>query len=139
MDTYKVLLTGGAGLIGSNIAENLVDHPDIDKVVVLDNLYTGSEENISVLLKHPKFSFWKGDIRDFKTCLEASKGMNAVCHQAALGSVPRSIKDPVTTNEVNINGTLNVFYAAKENGIKKFVFASSSSVYGDNPSLPKKE
>ena len=134
-----MLLTGGAGFIGSNIAEDLVEHPDIDKVVVLDNLSTGSEENISVLLKHPKFSFWKGDIRDFKTCLEASKGMNAVCHQAALGSVPRSIKDPQTTNEVNINGTLNVFNAAKENKIKKVVFSSSSSVYGDNPSLPKKE
>jgi len=139
MNKYKVLLTGGAGFIGSNIAEGLVEHSDIDKVVVLDNLSTGSEENISGLFKHPKFSFWKGDIRDFKTCMEASKGMNAVCHQAALGSVPRSIKDPQTTNEVNINGTLNVLNAAKENNIKKLVFASSSSVYGDNTSLPKKE
>lgn len=139
MNKYKILLTGGAGFIGSNIAEGLVEHPDIDKVVVLDNLSTGSEENISGLLKHPKFSFLKGDIRDFKTCMEVSKGMNVVCHQAALGSVPRSITDPQTTNEVNINGTLNVFCAVKENNIKKVVFASSSSVYGDNPSLPKQE
>jgi len=139
MYKYKILLTGGAGFIGSNIAESLVEHPDIDKVVVLDNLSTGSEENISGVLRHPKFSFWKGDIRDFKTCMEASRGMDIVCHQAALGSVPRSIKDPQTTNDVNINGTLNVFYSAKENNIKKIVFASSSSVYGDNTSLPKKE
>src|SRR3989337_320150 len=102
MDKYKVLLTGGAGFIGSNIAASLAEHPDIDKIVVIDNLSTGFEENISGLLKHPKFSFYKGDIRDFKTCLEASKGMDVVCHQAALGSVPRSIKDPVATHEVNI-------------------------------------
>lgn len=139
MDKYKILLTGGAGFIGSNLADGLVEHPDIDKVVVLDNLSTGSEENVSRLLKHPKYSFVNGDIRDFSACMEASKGMNAVCHQAALGSVPRSIKDPLTTNEVNINGTLNVFHAAKENNIKKVVFASSSSVYGDNTLLPKKE
>ncbi|MEK6615426.1 MAG: NAD-dependent epimerase/dehydratase family protein [Bacteroidota bacterium] len=139
MDKYKILLTGGAGFIGSNIAESLVTHPEVDKVVVLDNLSTGFEENISGLLKHPKFSFWKGDIRDDKTCIEASRGMNVVCHQAALGSVPRSIQNPQTTNEVNINGTLNVFHAAKENNITKVVFASSSSVYGDNSSLSKKE
>lgn len=139
MDKYKIVLTGGAGFIGSNIAEGLVNHPDIDKVVVLDNLSTGSEENISALMKHPKFSFYKGDIRDFKTCLEASKGMNVVCHQAALGSVSRSIKDPQTTHEVNSNGTLDVFHAAKENNIKKVVFASSSSVYGDHPAMLKKE
>lgn len=139
MDKCKILLTGGAGFIGSNIAEDLVKHPVIDKVIVLDNLSTGSEENISGLLKHPKFSFFNGDIRDFKTCMEASKGIDIVCHQAALGSVPRSIKDPQTTNDVNINGTLNVFYCAKENNIKKVVFASSSSVYGDNISSPKQE
>lgn len=139
MSKHKVLLTGGAGFIGSNIASHLVDNPDIDKIVVLDNLSTGFEKNIRGLLRHPKFSFYNGDIRDFKTCLEASKGVNVICHQAALGSVPRSIKDPLTTNEVNINGTLNVFYCAKENDVAKIVFASSSSVYGDNADLPKKE
>ena len=139
MAKFKVLLTGGAGFIGSNIAEALVSHPDIDKVIVLDNLSTGNEENISSLKSSSKFSFLKGDIRDFNTCLEASSGTDLICHQAALGSVPRSITDPITTHEVNSTGTLNVFYAAKENKIQKVIFASSSSVYGDNPALPKKE
>ena len=139
MQRYKVLLTGGAGFIGSNIAKGLISHPAIDKVVVLDDLSTGFEKNISDFYNHQKFSFYKGDIRDLKTCLEASKSIDIVCHQAALGSVPRSINDPITTNEVNINGTLNIFNAAKTNNIKKIVFASSSSVYGDNPALPKKE
>ncbi|MFH1004548.1 MAG: SDR family oxidoreductase [Bacteroidota bacterium] len=139
MYKYKILLTGGAGFIGSHIAGKLIEHQYIDKVVVIDNLSTGFKENISSFLNHPKFSFCKGDIRDFKTCMEVSKGMDIICHQAAIGSVPRSIKDPITTNEININGTLNVFYSAKENNIKKVIFASSSSVYGDNLSLPQKE
>ena len=136
MDKYRVLLTGGAGFIGSNILASLVESPTVDKVVVLDNLSTGYEKN---LIKHPKVSFYNGDIRKFEICLEAAKDLNVICHQAALGSVPRSIKDPITTNDVNINGTLNIFYAAKESGIKKIVFASSSSVYGNNTDLPKQE
>jgi len=135
----RILLTGGAGFIGSNIAEKLLDHPHVDKVVVLDNLSTGFEINIAQLLKNPKFSLYKGDIRDFSACLEASKGISVICHQAALGSVPRSILDPLTTHEVNSTGTLNIFNAAKQNSVKKVVFASSSSVYGDNPALPKVE
>lgn len=135
----KILLTGGAGFIGSNIAEALLLHNGTDKIIVLDNLSTGDEKNIQPFLTHPKFEFIKGDIRNFSTCLEASGNVNVVCHQAALGSVPRSIKDPLTTNDVNINGTLNVFYAAKENNIQHVVFASSSSAYGDNTVLPKKE
>jgi UDP-N-acetylglucosamine 4-epimerase len=139
MVKQKILLTGGAGFIGSNIAEKLVSNPQVDKLIVLDNLSTGFEDNISALFSHPKFTFIKGDIRDYKTCLEASKGVNIVCHQAALGSVPRSISDPLQTNEVNISGTLNVFTAAKEAGIKKIVYAASSSTYGDSKSLPKVE
>lgn len=135
----KILITGGAGFIGSNIAFELLNASGIDKVVVLDDLSTGFEENIESLKSNSKFSFYKGDIRDFSTCKEAAKGIDLICHQAALGSVPRSINNPTITNDVNVNGTLNVFYAAKEEGIKKIVFASSSSVYGDNPNLPKTE
>lgn len=139
MVKQKILLTGGAGFIGSNIAEALVEHPGVDKVVVLDNFSTGHEKNISALFKSSKFSFIKGDICDYKTCLEAANGASLICHQAAIGSVPRSISDPLQTNEVNITGTLNVFTAAKEKGIKKVVYAASSSTYGDSQSLPKVE
>ena len=139
MPNEKILLTGGAGFIGSNIAAALVKHPNVDKVIVFDNLSTGYEENISSLFTNSKFIFIKGDTRNFNSCLEASKGVDVICHQAALGSVPRSVSDPLTSHDVNSSGTLNVFYAAKENNIRKVIFASSSSVYGDNPALPKKE
>ncbi len=135
----RILLTGGAGFIGSNLAEQLLNDKRVSAVRVLDNLATGSIKNISAFLADPKFEFFEGDIRDYKTCLEACNNIDFISHQAALGSVPRSINDPLTTNEVNITGTLNVFTAAKEKNIKRIVYAASSSTYGDHPGLPKSE
>ncbi len=132
-----ILLTGGAGFIGSNIVERLLAS-DV-KVTVLDNLSTGKLENIEDFQGNPNFKFIKGDICDYTTCLEALDGVDAVCHQAALGSVPRSIEFPHNTHEVNATGFLNMLHAAKEKGIKRFVFASSSSVYGDSTISPKVE
>lgn len=135
----RILITGGAGFIGSNLAEHLLNDPRVESVRVLDNLSTGSLKNIEAFEADRKFQFLHGDIRDYKTCLDACEGMNLISHQAALGSVPRSINDPLTTNEVNITGTLNMFTAAKEKGIKRVVYAASSSTYGDHPGLPKVE
>jgi UDP-N-acetylglucosamine/UDP-N-acetylgalactosamine 4-epimerase len=135
----RVLLTGGAGFIGSNLAEQLLKDKRVTLVRVLDNLATGSMNNISAFIADSKFEFLKGDIRDYKTCLAACNNINLISHQAALGSVPRSINDPITTNEVNITGTLNIFTAAKEKSIKRIVYAASSSTYGDHPGLPKTE
>jgi UDP-N-acetylglucosamine 4-epimerase len=135
----KVLITGGAGFIGSNLAEKLLQHPKVTEVRVLDNLATGSLSNINGLLADYRFRFIEGDIRDYSKCLEASAGVDLISHQAALGSVPRSISDPLTTNAVNITGTLNVFHSANENNVKRIVYAASSSTYGDHPDLPKTE
>jgi UDP-N-acetylglucosamine 4-epimerase len=135
----RILVTGGAGFIGSNLVEKLLQDKRIEAVRVLDNLATGSLENISQFFTNPKFEFTEGDIRDFKTCIAACDGIDIISHQAALGSVPRSIEDPLTTNEVNITGTLNIFTAAKEKKIKRIVYAASSSTYGDHPGLPKVE
>ncbi len=135
----KVLITGGAGFIGSNLTEELLQHQQIEKVRVLDNLATGKLKNIEGFFSNSKFEFIEGDIRNIETCRQACAGMDAVSHQAALGSVPRSIADPLLTNEVNITGTLNIFTAAKESGIKRVVYAASSSTYGDHPALPKRE
>lgn len=135
----KVLVTGGAGFIGSNLAEQLLKDKRVTAVRVLDNLSTGSEKNIAGLMNRPEFEFQQGDIRDYDTCLAACNGMDLITHQAALGSVPRSINDPLTTNNVNITGTLNIFTAAKEKNIRRIVYAASSSTYGDHPGLPKKE
>src|SRR6478609_4101609 len=135
----KILVTGGAGFIGSNLAEHLLQMESVTFVRVLDNLATGSIENIKHLIGHPKFDFLEGDIRDFSTCLTACEGIDAITHQAALGSVPRSINDPLTSNDVNITGTLNIFTAAKQKDIKRIVYAASSSTYGDHPGLPKVE
>lgn len=135
----NILITGGAGFIGSNLVGALLADERVSNVRVLDNLATGYLHNIEEFLKHPKFEFLEGDIRDFDTCLKACEGMNLISHQAALGSVPRSINDPLTSTAVNVNGTLNIFYAAVKNNIKRVVFASSSSVYGDNPDMPKVE
>ncbi|GAB3005837.1 SDR family oxidoreductase [Niabella terrae] len=135
----KILITGGAGFIGSNLTEVLLNEDAVNKVRVLDNLSTGSRENIAAFLNHPKFEFIEGDIRDYDTCLKACKGIQLISHQAALGSVPRSIADPLTTNAVNITGTLNVFTAAKESRVRRVVYAASSSTYGDHPGLPKQE
>ncbi len=136
---HHILLTGGAGFIGSHIADALVERPDVAQVRILDNLATGYLDNIRHLLDHPKVTFTEGDIRDLDTCLAAAEGMTHICHQAALGSVPRSIQDPLTTNAVNITGALHVFEAARRNGIQRVVFAASSSTYGDHPGLPKVE
>ncbi|MEO7445513.1 MAG: NAD-dependent epimerase/dehydratase family protein [Ferruginibacter sp.] len=134
----KFLVTGGAGFIGSHIAEYLLKH-GAAKVRVLDNMVNGFESNLDILRKFPAFEFLKGDIRNVQDCAAACRGMDAVCHQAALGSVPRSIKEPVYFNEVNVGGFVNMLKAATEEGIKRFVYASSSSVYGDEPTLPKVE
>lgn len=135
----KILVTGGAGFIGSNLVEALLHDDRVTHVRVLDNLATGKMENIREFEGHAKFEFMEGDIRDFNTCVQACEGIDRISHQAALGSVPRSIADPVTSNAVNVSGTLNIFTAAKETGIKRVVYAASSSTYGDNPDLPKQE
>ncbi len=133
----KFLITGGAGFIGSNLAEYLVNEGY--QVRVLDNLATGRIENIKELFDKPNFEFLEGDIRSLEDCQKACVGIDYVLHQAALGSVPRSIKDPKTTNDVNITGTLNMLIAARDHQVKRFVYASSSSVYGDEVNLPKVE
>jgi len=135
----RILVTGGAGFIGSHIVAALLEHPAITLVRVLDNLATGSLKNIEEFKSHPKFEFVEADIRNYQSCLDACAGIDAITHQAALGSVPRSINDPLTTNDVNITGTLNIFTAAKEKNIKRIVYAASSSTYGDHPGLPKVE
>ncbi len=135
----RVLVTGGAGFIGSNLVEALLKDERVTFVRVLDNLSTGFLKNIEPYMTDPRFEFLEGDIRDFDTCKKACEGIDAITHQAALGSVPRSINDPLTSNNVNITGALNVFTAAKEAGIKRVVYAASSSTYGDHPGLPKVE
>jgi UDP-N-acetylglucosamine/UDP-N-acetylgalactosamine 4-epimerase len=135
----RILITGGAGFIGSNLTAHLLTLPEVSKVRVMDNLATGFMKNLEEFASNEKFEFFQGDIRDFDACMEAAASMDLVSHQAALGSVPRSIKDPVTTNAVNVGGTLNIFTAAKEQGVKRVVYAASSSTYGDHPGLPKVE
>ncbi len=132
------LVTGGAGFIGSNLVEYLLFH-GAGRVVVLDNLLTGHRKNIEAFLGNPAFTFIEGDITRPEDCVRACSGIDYVSHQAALGSVPRSIKDPARTNDINITGFLNMQIAARDAGVKKFVYASSSSVYGDEPGLPKVE
>jgi UDP-N-acetylglucosamine 4-epimerase len=135
----NILLTGGAGFIGSNLTNALLNDSRCNKLVVLDNFLTGYKQNILPFLSHPKFKFIEGDIADFFTAELAMKNIDIVCHQAALGSVPRSIEDPVKTNNVNINGTINIFTAAKNANVKRVVYAASSSTYGDSTTLPKVE
>ena len=133
----KVLVTGGAGFIGSNLCEELLRLGN--KVVCLDNFANGKRENLEELLKDTNFTLIEGDIRKLEDCLKATKDVDYVLHQAALGSVPRSIKDPITSNDVNVSGFLNMLIAARDNGVKRFVFAASSSTYGDSESMPKVE
>jgi len=135
----NILVTGGAGFIGSNMVEELLKDDRVRKVRVLDNLSTGFRRNINGFEGKPKFEFMWGDIRDINTCMKACEGIDAITHQAALGSVPRSINDPVNTNASNITGTLNIFTAAKDSGIKRVIYAASSSTYGDSKTLPKVE
>jgi len=131
------LVTGGAGFIGSNLVEKILNLGY--KVRVLDNFSTGKKRNIKEFLDNSNFELIEGDIRELVTCQQACDGVDYVLHQAALGSVPRSINDPRTTNDVNITGTLNMMIAARNNKVKRFIYASSSSVYGDEPNLPKIE
>lgn len=131
------LVTGGAGFIGSNLCEELLNMGY--HVRCLDNLSTGKQENVELFADNPLYTFINGDIRDYDTCLAACDGATYVLHQAAWGSVPRSIEYPVLYEDINIRGTLNMLEAARQSGVRKFVYASSSSVYGDEPNLPKVE
>ncbi|KAF0207822.1 MAG: SDR family oxidoreductase [Actinomycetota bacterium] len=131
------LVTGGAGFIGSNLCEALLRMGH--EVRCLDDLSTGKQANIDLFLDDPRYTFIKGDIRSLETCMGATAGVDFVLHQAAWGSVPRSIEHPLLYEETNIRGTLNMMEASRQNGVKKFVYASSSSVYGDSPTMPKKE
>ena len=131
------LVTGGAGFIGSNLCEAILEMGY--RVRCLDDLSTGKEENVEMFIKNPSYEFIKGDIKDLDVCLNAAKGVDYILHQAAWGSVPRSIEMPLFYCENNITGTLNMLEAARQCGAKKFVYASSSSVYGDEPNLPKTE
>ena len=133
----KVLVTGGAGFIGSNLTESLLDAGN--EVVCLDNFSTGKRENLTGFLNNPKYKLIEGDIRNYDDCVKAVTGIDFVFHEAALGSVPRSIKDPVSSTDVNIGGFVKMLFASKEAGVKRFIYAASSSTYGDHPDLPKVE
>ena len=137
LSNRTILVTGGAGFIGSNLCEALLEKGN--KVVCLDNFATGKRENLEPLLKDVNFTLIEGDIRKLEDCIRATKDVDYVLHQAALGSVPRSIKDPITSNEVNVGGFLNMLVASRDNGVKRFVYAASSSTYGDSESMPKVE
>ena len=138
LNQISVLVTGGAGFIGSNIVEYLIKY-GVKKVRVLDNFATGFHHNIDEFKQLDNFELLEGDIRDLETCKKAVAGMDYVLHQAALGSVPRSINDPITSNDVNVNGHLNMLVAVKESDVKRMVYAASSSTYGDSKNLPKVE
>ena len=135
----NILVTGGAGFIGSNLVEALLKDERVGTVRVLDSFVTGFKKNLEEFHSNERFELVEGDITDFDTCLKACKGINLITHQAALGSVPRSIASPLITNDVNITGTLNIFQAAVKMGVKRVVFAASSSTYGDSKGLPKVE
>ncbi|MCQ9638288.1 SDR family oxidoreductase [Chryseobacterium sp. WG14] len=134
---YKILITGGAGFIGSNLTEYFLNKGY--DVVCLDNFATGHRHNVEPFLKNPNYKLIEGDIRDLEVCRKAVEKVDYILHQAALGSVPRSIKDPITSNDVNVTGFLNMLVAARDANVKRFVYAASSSTYGDSASLPKVE
>ncbi|MDP2452535.1 MULTISPECIES: SDR family oxidoreductase [unclassified Kaistella] len=133
----RILITGGAGFIGSNLCDYFISKGN--QVTCLDNFATGFRYNIEHLLSHPDFKLIEGDIRDLATCQQAAADQDYVLHQAALGSVPRSINDPITSNDVNVGGFLNMLVAARDSGVKRFIYAASSSTYGDSETLPKVE
>jgi UDP-N-acetylglucosamine 4-epimerase len=135
----KILITGGAGFIGSNLVDALLQNDKVTLVRVLDNLETGHLSNLTEFMNDPRFEFLEGDTRNSEDCIKACNGIDVISHQAALGSVPRSINDPITSHNVNVNGFINMLEAAKASGIKRFVYASSSSVYGDLNESPKVE
>lgn len=137
MEGYNILVTGGAGFIGSNLCEKLLESGHV--VVCLDNFSTGKRENIEAFLSNPHFTLIEGDIRSLDICRKAVEGVDYVLHEAALGSVPRSINDPITSNEVNVSGFLNMLVASRDAGVKRFIYAASSSTYGDSTELPKVE
>ncbi|SHJ38294.1 SDR family oxidoreductase [Pseudozobellia thermophila] len=134
---HNILVTGGAGFIGSNLCEALLDNGN--RVVCLDNFATGKRENIQPFLNNKNFTLIEGDIRELSTCQTACENVDYILHQAALGSVPRSINDPITSNDVNVSGFLNMLVAARDANVKRFVYAASSSTYGDSKSMPKVE
>lgn len=138
LNDKSFLVTGGAGFIGSHIAEYLLKN-GAKKVRVLDNMANGFQSNLNVLKPYHSFEFLQGDIRNLEICQQACNDIDYVTHQAALGSVPRSIKEPQTTNDVNVGGFVNMLKSSVDNNVKRFVYASSSSVYGDEPTLPKRE
>ncbi|MEO5908973.1 MAG: SDR family oxidoreductase [Ginsengibacter sp.] len=138
LNKLSFLVSGGAGFIGSHIAEYLLKN-GAGKVRVIDNFANGFQSNLDVLSGYDGFEFVEGDIRNIENCRKVCEGIDYVSHQAALGSVPRSIKDPSNTNDVNVSGFVNILKSSVENNVKQFVYASSSSVYGDEPTLPKKE
>jgi UDP-N-acetylglucosamine 4-epimerase len=135
----RLLITGGAGFIGSNLVERFLDDPRVELVRVVDDLSNGYMENVEPFLGHPRYEFVRGDICDYDTCRRIMRDITKVTHQAALGSVPRSLENPMRTNEVNVGGTVNILHAAKEEGVERMVLAFSSSTYGDSSELPKVE
>ncbi len=137
LENARILITGGAGFIGSNLCDALIRQGS--RVTCLDNFSTGKRENVQHLLAHKNFQLVEGDIRDLETCKMIANGADYVLHHAALGSVPRSIADPITANAVNISGFLNVLVAARDSHVKRFIYAASSSTYGDSETLPKIE
>ncbi|WP_339654704.1 SDR family oxidoreductase [uncultured Maribacter sp.] len=134
---FHILVTGGAGFIGSNLCNALLENGN--QVTCLDNFATGKRENLAPILPNPKFTLIEGDIRNLKDCQKACEGVDYILHQAALGSVPRSINDPITSNDVNVSGFLNMLVAARDAKVKRFVYAASSSTYGDSTNMPKVE
>ena len=137
LQNKRILVTGGAGFIGSNLCDTLLELGA--KVTCLDNFSTGRRENLETCLQNPNFTLIEGDIRDLEICKKACENQDFVLHEAALGSVPRSINDPITSNEVNVGGFLNMLVAARDAGVKRLIYAASSSTYGDSEALPKIE
>ncbi len=134
-----LLITGGAGFIGSHLVEKYIDDSRVSLVRVVDDFSTGLHKNIEPFLDNPKFEFIEGDICNYELCLNATSGIDKITHQAALGSVPRSIQNPMRSTEVNVLGTVNLLHACHANKVERIIMACSSSTYGDSPSLPKKE